>query len=361
MNICRESQELLSALYDGEPVPGEVADHVHGCANCRAHLREYSDMGAELRLLACRASSVPMLPAEVLYKNRSRRSRLLYATGKIMVPKFAVAAAAAFFLVMTAGLIRLHAQQSSPLWFQFTLSEKGKNTKDGLPVQYVAQAGYDGDMAGGQIQNVIATHIIVSAIQADRVELAVRSRLYHVTDADDMRLKTDLKTMNRPTITYHPGESLEIPIEGGGTLILEGTILDHKPRFMEFGIPLEPNLDQLILTSPVLIRGERVLFNMRGANTTANGPDQVAVLFVPGTGLLRFGLAPFPGAIQGVARWGNLDFKLNGQTYMLLTSSQIAGGDQPRTVWIGNKPDFVPEGKEAGGFVSSDKLSSPAW
>jgi hypothetical protein len=158
--------------------------------------------------------------------------------------------------------------------------------------------------------------------------------------------------MTGHTFTYYAGKSLEIPIGGGGALILEGKMVDHKPRFMEFGIPLEPSPNQLILTSPVLISGDRVLFNMKGANTIAYSPDQVAILFVPGTGLLQFGLQPFTGAVPGVAKWGNLEFELKGQKYMLLTSSQMAGGDQPRTVWISNDPHFVPEGRETGGFVA---------
>ena len=137
---CQNAQELISVLYDGEPVPTEFADHVETCQTCRENLRAYSEIGAELRLLASRSSSSPVLPPSVLYQGRSRGLLFSSFMDRIPVPKFAVAAAAGVLLVMTVGLMRVHAQQSNPLWFQFTLTEKGK--KADFTPQNLAQAGY---------------------------------------------------------------------------------------------------------------------------------------------------------------------------------------------------------------------------
>jgi hypothetical protein len=353
---CQNAQELISVLYDGEPVPTEFADHVETCQTCRENLRAYSEIGAELRLLASRSSSSPVLPPSVLYQGRSRGLLFSSFMDRIPVPKFAVAAAAGVLLVMTVGLMRVHAQQSNPLWFQFTLTEKGK--KADFTPQNLAQAGYDDYVAGGTYMHQFGTHVRVSSVQADQVTISLRSRLYQVTNADDMHLKADLENFSGGTLAYHPGESLEIPVEGGGTLVLEGKIFDHKPRFMIFGIPLEPSSDQLIVTSPVLISGNKVLANMKGANTLHDGQDSVVVLYAPGTGLLKVALQPFPGAVQAMASWGNLDFKLGGQNYTLLTASQICGGDQPRTLWAGIDAEYRPEDSHlAGGFLGSRKLS----
>lgn len=354
---CQKAQELISVLYDGEPVPTEFADHVDTCQTCRENLRAYSEIGAELRLLASRSLSSPVLPPSVLYQRRSRGLLFSSLMARIPVPKVAVAAAAGVLLVMTVSLMRVHAQ-SSPLWFQFTLTEKGR--KADFTLQNLAQAGYDDYLAGGKYMHQFGTHVRVSSVQADQVNISLRSRLYQVTNADDMHLKADLENFGGLTLAYHPGESLDIPVEGGGTLVLEGKIFDHKPRFMAFGIPLEPSSEQLIVTSPVLISGEKVLANMKGMNTLRDGQDSVVVLYAPGTGLLKVALQPFPGAAQATASWGRLDLKLGGQNYTLLTASQICGGDQPRTLWASIDAGYRPEDSHlAGGFLGSRKLSEP--
>jgi len=353
MNICDSPDELLSALYDGEPVPAEFAQHVDTCPDCRARLRDYSHIGAELRLMASLHSSAPVPQI------RPRRSKFFDFTGKITIPKFAIAAVAALFVVMTVGLVQLHARQSNPLWFQFTLTEKDKKANGSLPLQYVAQTGYDDYSAGGDGQTLIGTHVVVSQVQTNQVELAIRSRAYHqVTNADDLHLKTALKDISGHSLIYTPGAPLEIPIEGGGTLVLDGKIVDHKPRFREMGIPLEPGPNEIIVGNPVLISGKRVLMDMKGANTIQDGPDRAAVLYVQGVGLLKFALQPFSGAIEGKASWGRLEFKLGKQEYTLLSVSQICGGDQPRTVWVSNNPNFTYDSQ---GFVSGDKVSEPNW
>jgi len=350
MNICDNPDELLSALYDGEPVPTEFAQHVNTCPNCRARLRDYSHIGTELRLIASLTASAPVPQI------RPRRSKFFDLAGKMSIPKFALAAAAALFIVMTVGLVQLHARQSNPLWFKFTLTEKS-STAPGFP--RVAQAGYDQKTAAGYAPNTfVGTRVLVSAVESDHVQLAIRSRLYQKANANDLPLSADLKDIGSRVFTYYPGQSLEIPVEGGGTLVLQGMIVDHKPRFMEMGIPLDPGPNEIILSSPVLISGDKVLTNEKGANTIQDGPDRAAVLYVSGVGLLKFALQPFPGAIAGKASWGRLEFKLGSKDYTLLTASQICGGDQPRTVWISNNPNFT---YDSNGFVSGDNLRNPSW
>ncbi len=361
---CEEAQEFVSALYDGQRVPKELADHVDVCPNCRERLRAYSRIGAELRLLASRAPTVAAVPDRLARKVRPGRSKFLFIKGRMLVPRFAVVMTAGLFIVLTASLFTLHAQQSRPLWFQFALDAQNPHPTDRtFKPQHAVRAGYDDYWVWGNgPNNVVGTHIVVSTINSDSVQLAIRSRRYNATNADQIDVKKDLGDVSGHTFTYYPGRPLEIPIEGGGTLVLQGQVLDHQPKFMMFGIPLEPNPDQLILSSPVLISGKTVLSDMKGANAIANGADKEAVLYAPGTGLLRFALQPSPGAIQGVASWGNLDFKLDGQSYRLLTASQICGGDQPHTVWVKNDAQFSPSHEEENrGFLGADKLSAPVW
>lgn len=362
---CQEAQQLVSVLYDGERVPSDCADHVNTCPNCRKRLHNYSQIGAELRLLASRTPAAVAVPPALLRKVGSGRLKFGFAKGSILVPRFAVGIVAGLFLVLTASLMRLHAQQSRPFWFQFELDAQAQNRSDkSFQPQHAVRAGYDDVFVWGDRQNnVVGTHIVVSAIKEDSaVELALRSRRYNATNADQIDVKRDLGDLNGHRFTYIPGRPLQIPIEGGGTLVLRGHVVDHQPKLMASGIPLEPDPDQLILSSPVLISGNTVLSNLKGATAIASEEDQETVIYVPRAGLFRFALRPFPGAIQGQASWGNLDFLLDGRSYSLLTASPICGGDQPRTVWVRNDARFSPfDERLKGGFLSADKLSAPSW
>ena len=101
---------------------------------------------------------------------------------------------------------------------------------------------------------------------------------------------------------------------------------------------------------------------MKGVNAEAEGSDQQAVLYAPDAGLFKFGIRSTPGAVKGLANCGNLKFKLDGQTYTLLTSSQITGGDQPSIVWVTGDTRFSPPDNDLKhGFVSINKLSHPNW
>ncbi len=357
---CQDSEAWISALYDGEPVPPQTADHINGCANCRERLRIYSTMGAELRLQASRAAATTNADSPYIPKPFRQQGWFASAKGSVNVPKFVIVSIAALFLVITANFLTLHAQQNRPLWFQFSLDPRNPHTVDqAFLQQHAVQAGYDDIWIWGDSPtDVVGTHVAISKIDADSVQLAIRSRRYQAMDADQVDAKHQLSDLTGHLFTYQPGTPLQIPIEGGGTTILKGQILDHQPKSMMFGIPLEPDPNQLVVSSPVLISGNTVLFNLQGANTIARGGDEVAVLYVPGVGLLRFTLEPWGDAVQGKASWGHLDFQLGGQSYSLLTASPITGGDQPRIVWVSNDRGYVPPSEQSKrGFLGARKLS----
>lgn len=53
---CEEAAAFVSVIHDGETVPKSAAEHIATCAVCRELLHEYSQIGAEMRLLASRTS-----------------------------------------------------------------------------------------------------------------------------------------------------------------------------------------------------------------------------------------------------------------------------------------------------------------
>ncbi len=49
---CEEAAEFVSALHDLESVPPALAEHVRACKSCQERLKEYGEIGMELRRVA---------------------------------------------------------------------------------------------------------------------------------------------------------------------------------------------------------------------------------------------------------------------------------------------------------------------
>jgi hypothetical protein len=347
---CSEAETFVSMLCDGENVPAECADHIDACPACRERLRGYSAMGAELRLLASRMPAESGLPQAVREKMAERPDRLAFLRARMVIPKFAAIAAAAAMVALSASVVVVRAQnQSAPLWFQYELVPGDADPGWQHSLNKVVQAGFDGGMAlstcvldanhrpvanqqGVAEMRVFGTHMAVYSIKDGKVQLAIRSRLYRPGDLAAFNGKEELGDMQHHTFTYTPGQALEIPVEGGGTMILRGEIADHQPRFA-WGQPVEPRPDQIVLTHPVLFKDKTVLAYEDGGSTIADGPDS-AVFFTQEAVRLAVALRPFAGAVAAQANWGKLEFKVNGESYTLFSASPICGGEQPHAVWV---------------------------
>jgi hypothetical protein len=362
---CQEIEPFVSMLYDGENVPAECADHIDACPACRERLRSYSQMGAEFRLLASRMPAESALPRAVREKIAERPDRFAFLRARMVVPKFAAIAAAAAVVALSASVVVVRAQnQSAPLWFQFELVPGDAQVWQ-HNLNHVVQAGFDDGMAlstcvldadhhpvvnqqGTAEMRVFGTHMAVYSIKDGKVELAIRSHLYRSGDLAAFRVKDELGDLEHHTFTYTPGQALEIPVEGGGTMILRGEIADHQPKFA-WGEPVEPRPDQLVLTHPVLFKDKTVLAFWDGGSTIADGPDS-AVFFSLETVRVTVALRPFPGAVEAQANWGKLEFKVNGESYTVYSASPICGGEQPHAVWVALDTGYSPSAERPSGI-----------
>ncbi len=364
---CQEVEPFVSMLYDGENVPAECADHIDACPACRGRLRSYSQMGAELRLLASRMPAESALPRAVREKIAERPDRFAFLRARMVVPKFAAIAAAAALVVLSASVVVVRAQnQSAPLWFQFELVPADVPVSDGQHnLNQVVRAGYDDGMSfwttvldanhhpvvnqqGTAEMRIFGTHMAVYSIKDGTVQLAIRSRLYRPGDPDVFNIKEKLGDLGHHTFTYTPGQALEIPVEGGGTMVLRGEIADHQPKFA-WGEPVEPRPDQIVLTHPVLFKDKTVLAFWDGGSTIADGPDS-AVFFSLETVRVTVALRPFPGAVEAQANWGKLEFKVNGESYTVYSASPICGGEQPHAVWVALDTGYSPSADRPSGI-----------
>lgn len=366
---CQEVEPFVSMLYDGENVPAECADHIDACPACRERLRSYSEMGAELRLLASRMPAESGLPQGVVERMRSseRGDRFAFLRARMVVPKFAAIAAAAAVVALSASVVVVRAQnQSAPLWFQFELVPADAQASDGQhELNHVVQAGFDDgfalstpvlDASHHPVLNhqqmaemrVFGTHMAVSSIKDGKVQLAIRSHLYRPGDLAAFNAKEQLGDLEHHTFTYTPGQALEIPVEGGGAMLLRGEIADHQPKFA-WHQPVEPRPDQIVLTHPVLFKGKTVLAFADGGSTRADSPDSAA-FFTQEAVRLDIALRSFPGAVPAQANWGKLEFKVNGESYTLYSASPICGGEQPHAVWVALDTEYLPSSDRPAGI-----------
>src|ERR1039458_4646088 len=222
--------------------------------------------------------------------------------------------------------------ESRPLWFQFGLELNGSGSS--WMMTHVAQAGYDDGLVLWMVGDQTGVHIAVSAIKEGSVQLGIRARkLSPGQAAKGFFAKKELGDLQNHAFTYITGEKLEIPVEGGGTLVLQGKVVDHQPK-IAWGMPEEPGPDQVVLTSPLVISGDVLIANLEGANSIAEGRNRAGRIYVPGMGQLMIALRSFPGAVQGEANWGDVKFTWQGRSYSVRAASPITGEAQPRAVWV---------------------------
>ena len=344
---CLEAQPFVSVLYDGRRVPDDAAEHIGGCTACRRQLHDYAAIGAEMRLAASR--SADGLPMPAWLRSAEPRGRFLAVralTAHVTVPRYAVGLAAGVILAVSIGLNLIRAQ-TPVLWFQFRIGPADSPSVESHP-PHVVKSGDRKPMISlwpipstGASSSVSGVGVIVSVldIQSGRVRVAARARHYPEPPSPES-VEHDIGDLKGHEYAYVPGQTLAIPVEGGGTFLLSGQVFEQQPK-LAWNLPLEPAANQLILRNFALIRDKEVLSPVMGWCAIIEEKDKGISLYLPGQGLFTFALQPFEGAVKGEANWSEAKFKIDGHRFYLLSGAQITGGDQPHDVWVSLKADYV--------------------
>ena len=129
-----------------------------------------------------------------------------------------------------------------------------------------------------------------------------------------------------------------MPVDRGGVLSLVGAIADENGNLSEplAQHPVETEPDQILLFSPVLLRGDRVLVNLKMGASTGPGlkGNPAVALYAPPEGLFLFALEPFEGAAACDVVHGRADCSLEGSVYTLFSERPITGGNQESKIWV---------------------------
>jgi hypothetical protein len=339
---CDEVQPFVSALHDGESVPRQAAEHMRSCSACQARLEDYARMDVELRLLASNVSEEA--PTQIPHLPQFRRRWSQTLTAHVLVPRFALGVGLFAILGLSVGLAWMRTQSGGP-WFQFDLSDAEKHAKVGC----LTQAG--DDWTGGFVttggNQKIGIRVKALDVQKDLVRLSVKARVFEPARgseegkvANPTRDTLSQEVMDRifANITpqefdYVPGRTLEIPVEGGGKILLNGEVFKLRPSFSAQWYSVTPKPDAIVLSKAALVRGNEFLGEIHGSGG-AEAKNSSFGICVPPLGSFVFALKPFDGAVQGVVEFGQARFTMDGDEYRLFSATPITGGQQPREIWV---------------------------
>lgn len=341
---CHDVGSMISELYDGEPVSPEAVGHVAKCDSCREKLRDYAAMSAEVRLLAAQDREEMKMPATMRVAMPKGYSLLFALRRTMRVPRFAAAACALVIILLAGGWAHTRAQ-NTPLWFQyrFSFNVEGLRGSAGAVTQACGQGCEHAITLSGSDR--LAASVDVQKIEDGKVYLSLRIKRFDSLP-DYKHLAEQMADVPAMNYVYQPGNVIPIPVTGGGEVEMEGLIVASSegiPGWPKFSS--QPDENQIAVQQGVLIRDGQVIAEISKAGTDggkANGPNAGFYLYVPGKGLLAVGLKPFDKAIAGSADYGQIRFTENAVKYLILSGSQITGGDQPRTVWVLHVPDYLP-------------------
>ncbi|HEV2247181.1 MAG TPA: hypothetical protein VGW37_11070, partial [Terriglobia bacterium] len=310
--------------------------------------REYAQMGAELRLLASTEPETSPRPLGIPSSKGLHLTRGL--TVRVLVPRFAIALALVAIVGLSVGLALVHGQGSGP-WFQYEVTDLQSQGSGGNLLQ-AGEYG-TGESSSSADPRITLYEVKVLDVRNDSAQVDVRARKFIKSDGhgDEFIVEPDghraavksredidriLASATPQRFDYKPGQKVQIPVEGGGTLALTGKVYQIRPSF--WGFPVNPEPNEIVLTNPALVRGQEFLGNIAGSASASGGNSAIGAC-VPPVGAFVFALKAFPGAIQGVAEFGRARFTIGGQDYTLFSATPITGGRQPRDIWVYRAPN----------------------
>lgn len=245
-------------------------------------------------------------------------------------------------VVLSTGSGHTHGQSRSPS-FQYVATAGGEFR--GLSTTYTAHPSSRQVVYFSNDKLTIAATIEVEDIRGGVALVRVRAKSYPGT-VDRETSEKGLKSALPREYTYVPVEKLSLAVDGGGVLSLVGAITDESGNLSKSiaPYPAEPEAGQIMLMSPALLRGDRVMANLKvgaGTGPGVRGNPAVAIYAAP-EDLFIFALQPFEGATACEVTRGRAVFSLEGNDYTLFSERPIIGGGQESRIWVLHVAKYVP-------------------
>lgn len=346
---CDEASEFISALCDGEVIGAAAAEHIDSCASCGIRLREYLALGVELRRLASveisEAAVAPFQPA------RRRVSLVLWikSSKSIRVPRFAFALLLAVIVVLGLGWTRQTVRagtRGSVLLVQFSTGAGASHfcALSSLDRKLDSCAGEIGTESG-----VLLWGLQLLSKDGDRAILGVRVRAENPHAGVSTRQVTEIP---QQVYAVTPTEEVGLRVNGFGTMRISAQWIDHVPSVPTGSIgnnhDLDPGPDELRLFSPLLLRGDHIVGDLRGASTSIDDPEQVVDLYFKGTGRFILSLTPLPGSVEAQAEFNRLSFRIDGDVWKLISGAPIT---RTGKLWILRRSNPPSRNSDDGSYL----------
>ncbi len=337
---CDEAAEFVSALCDGETIPRPAAEHVGTCESCGTRLKEYVEMGAELRRIASLESAARI--ADVDWSGARHKIAWQWKEVAMMrIPKLAFGVMLTAIVALSGGLVIVRARAGTTGGRYLELKYKLPTTRtadicvmsaDGSQKSNLCNFVYHG-REGLFLMN---TRIIANS--GDHAELGIRAKYIPGAGETEVNYSEDLFKDVREEMFSVPGQTQELQVAGLGTVEVQGDYLDHLPPLVyRPQETLDPDPKEFRIVAPVLVRDKKVISNADGSSIDTGSPDATLMLYVPGDGRYLVSIVPFEGAVVGSVHLGQITFSLQGHNYLLLTSMPITISEH---VWVKHEPDF---------------------
>jgi hypothetical protein len=349
---CDEMAEFVSALCDGETIPGAAAEHVGMCASCQARLEEYTEMGAKLRLLASLAIEESFSPR--VWSSRRSAFAIWWQKGweTMGIPRvaFAILIAAIVALGSTLTVVKVRAHSAGTVVMLKITGLDGDPVGCPLSTQDKNQTtcGFMGQMNG----KIIGDRIDLISREGNRVDLAVRTKTFG-PPSDTFSL-SDIQSEPQRQVFFEPGRTLKLEVAGAGTLTVTGEWFDHMPAFIgSSSHELDPGPEELRVASPLLLSDKQVLGDLQGGTATVDKAGQGVDIYMAGEGRFILSLSPMRGAVQASVALNRISFQDGGRSYEFLTGSPVTRSEH---IWVLHEAAFKPLQPAGGSFIGSGEV-----
>jgi hypothetical protein len=361
---CEDAAAFVSALYDGEEIPREVAEHLGACEACAARLASYSAIGAELRRAACLSEPMDLKPGAWEKSRPAQSSWWRKGRESISIPRFAFVSMLAAIVLLSGGLVMVRARANAGgpvLWLAAKLPPEGKALHAAIRTD--GPPGRDG-FANFQLLpsgGVLSMSVHFLRREGDRVQLGVKVLYEDPVSRVSGNANDRLNGVAEQSLWIEPGKNAEISVPGLGSVEFAGDFIDHEPpSFFSPEDTVDPRPNEFRVVSPVLIRGKELVFNMaRATSSVPTGSGTGVFVYWPGEGRFLFSSAPFKGAVRGTVFSSQVKFTVDGQDYLLLTAVPVTRAAE---VWVrlesNYKPsEWTPDMSDHGGVLGSGNPS----
>lgn len=346
---CEEAREFVSALCDGETIPRSAAEHIGQCEACRTRLKEFAEMGAELRRVASLETAAEATVRDWPKTKKTMPGWLWKGRKTVRVPRSVIASLLVVIAALGSGLVilKVRAQNEGAVLMLAVAPPDGQTVQCALSLDNPKMASCE------TLGPRLAFAFRFIAKDGNRIEIGARLKSWGpVSDGSLVTLDSLLAGVEEHQYWFDPGEELKIPVSGLGPVVVTGTLTDHMPTLLGTGPdePMDPKPDELRFVSPMLVQGKEILFDFVGGSAIAHGKDQGIEMYVPNDGLYHVALLPLKGAVEGRVERSRISFELNGHAYEFLLAAPVTRSEH---VWILLDRSFKPPSGLEHGFITA--------